>query len=103
VSLRAVRLIPRSKSLIDRGLSLAASASSSWVSPLSVRSRRSAPQSYPQAAPPSPCALRGRVRSLEEGVRLPASGEPATVSERMVTQVLIVRNVTFQDLFRMSP
>jgi len=43
VSLRAVRLIPRSRSLTDRGLSPAASASSSWVSRASARSCRSNP------------------------------------------------------------
>jgi hypothetical protein len=41
VSLRAVRLIPRSKSLTDRGLRPAASASSSCVSPASARNCRS--------------------------------------------------------------
>ena len=43
VSLRAVALIPRSRSLIARWLTRAASASSSWVSPASSRSRRSSP------------------------------------------------------------
>jgi hypothetical protein len=43
VSLRAVRLMPRSRSLTDRGLTLAASASSSCVSSASVRSCRSSP------------------------------------------------------------
>ena len=41
LSLRAVRLMPRSRSLTERGLRLAASASSSWVSRASVRSCRS--------------------------------------------------------------
>jgi len=43
VSLRGVRLTPRSRSLIDRGLRPAASASSSWVSRASVRCFRSRP------------------------------------------------------------
>ena len=43
VSLRAVRLMPRSRSLTDRGHRLAASASSSWVSLASARSCRSSP------------------------------------------------------------
>ena len=43
VSLRAVRLIPRSRSLTDRGERLAALASSSCVSPASARSCRSSP------------------------------------------------------------
>ena len=43
VSWRAVRFTPRSRSLTDRGDRLAASASSSWVSPASSRSRRSSP------------------------------------------------------------
>ena len=43
MSLWAVRWIPRSKSLTDRGDRLAASASSSCVSPASARSRRSNP------------------------------------------------------------
>ncbi len=43
VSLRAVRLMPRSRSLTDRGLTPAASASSSWVSLASDRSCRSNP------------------------------------------------------------
>ena len=43
VSLRAVRLMPRSRSLIDRGLRPAACASSSWVSRASARSCRSSP------------------------------------------------------------
>ena len=43
VSLWAVRWMPRSKSLTDRGDRLAASASSSCVSPASARSRRSNP------------------------------------------------------------
>src|SRR5215471_14237549 len=43
VSLCAVRLIPRSRSLTDRGDRPAASASSSWVSLASARSCRSSP------------------------------------------------------------
>ena len=43
VSLRAVRLIPRSRSLTDRGLRPAASASSSCVSRTSLRNCRSNP------------------------------------------------------------
>jgi len=43
VSLRAVRLMPRSRSLTDRGLRPAASASSSCVSPASARNCRSSP------------------------------------------------------------
>ncbi len=50
VSLRAVRLIPRSRSLTARWLTPAASASSSWVSPASSRSRRS---SLPKIARPN--------------------------------------------------
>ena len=43
VSLRAVRLMPRSRSLTDRGLRPAASASSFWVSAACARSCRSNP------------------------------------------------------------
>ena len=43
VARRGVRLIPRSRSLTVRGLTPAAAASSSWVSPASVRSCRSNP------------------------------------------------------------
>jgi hypothetical protein len=43
VSLWTVRLMPRSRSLTDRGLRLAASASSSWVSRASLRNCRSSP------------------------------------------------------------
>ena len=43
VSLCAVRLMPRSKSLTDRGDRPAASASSSWVSRASARSWRNSP------------------------------------------------------------
>jgi hypothetical protein len=46
VSLRAVRLIPRSRSLTDRGLMPAASASSSCVSRASVRNCRSSPPKF---------------------------------------------------------
>jgi hypothetical protein len=41
VSLRVVRVVPRSRSLTDRALMLARSASSSWVIPAWLRSRRS--------------------------------------------------------------
>ena len=51
VSLRAVGWIPRSRSLTDRGLSRAASASSSWVRPASTRSCRS---NWPNVADTSP-------------------------------------------------
>jgi hypothetical protein len=47
VSLRAVRLTPLSRSLTDRGERLAASASSSCVSPASPRSCRSNPANVP--------------------------------------------------------
>jgi hypothetical protein len=51
VSLRAVALIPRSRSLIARWLTAAASASSSWVSPASSRSRRNSPPNPSPARP----------------------------------------------------
>ncbi len=60
VSLRAVRLMPRSRSLTDRGDRLAASASSSCVSPASPRSCRSRPAKLSAScsatgpSPPSP-------------------------------------------------
>jgi hypothetical protein len=72
VSLRAVRLIPRSRSLTERGLTLAASASSSCVSSALARSCRNstaklspgcsatapAPPRQPQPAGPSHHPLR---------------------------------------------
>ena len=89
VSLRAVRLIPRSRSLTDRGERLAASASSSWVSPASARSCRSSPPN-PGAAcsaigPPSPyqrggnpastCRAHDRLQAYKRAASRP-SGQP---------------------------
>jgi hypothetical protein len=68
--LRAVRLMPRSRSLTDRGLSPAASASSSCVRRAPARSRRSSPAklspgsatgtSYLSPGPPSPDHAAGQ-------------------------------------------
>ena len=65
VSLRAVRLMPRSRSLTDRGERLAASASSSWVSP------GLGPQ--PPQQPPETRRSQLRHRPI---VPLPAPGPP---------------------------
>ena len=54
VSLRAVWLMPRSRSLTARWLTCAAAASSSCVSPASLRSRRNSP---PKPSPP--CSATG--------------------------------------------
>ena len=51
VSLWAVRLMPRSRSLTDRGDRPAASASSSWVSLASARSCRNSPANGSPASP----------------------------------------------------
>ena len=54
VSLRAVRLMPRSRSLTERGLSLAASASSSCVTPPRPATGAAAhPNQAPPAQPPA--------------------------------------------------
>ena len=66
VSLRAVRLMPRSRSLTGRGLTPAASASSSCVSRVSARSRRSSPanvsagSSTTAVSPLTPCPSGGQ-------------------------------------------
>ena len=70
VSFRAVRLTPRSRSLTDRGLSPAASASSSCVSRASPRSCRNSPAKFSagcsvnapsplRQAPPAACRKAG--------------------------------------------
>ena len=88
VSLRAVRLIPRSRSLTDRGERLAASASSSWVSPASARNRRSSPPN-PGAAcsaigPPSPSPAPGLPPRPAPARPAPAAGTrpPASLQAR---------------------
>ena len=75
VSLRAVALIPRSRSLTDRGEMVAASASSSCVNPASTRSCRSSgpklragPSATGASSPPKPSGRwrppgRGRLGS----------------------------------------
>jgi hypothetical protein len=88
VSVRAARLIPRSRSLIDRKLRLAASASSSWVRPASARSCLSSqaklqrgpfatgPHLHSQVRCP-PCGHRRRSTQnfLLAGVQIPESPE----------------------------
>ena len=76
VSWRAVRFTPRSRSLTDRGDRLAASASSSWVSPASSRSRRSSPPKLsagcsatgpsPLTTPRPPLTRHGRPRNGQD-------------------------------------
>ncbi len=96
VSLRAVRLIPRSRSLTDRGLKPAASASSSCVSRASARNCRSTPPNpdagcpaisgVPSAAPHPPAAIRYRPKSPIPRLSRPRpphhSCSPATGSTR---------------------
>ena len=77
VSLRAVRLMPRSRSLTDRGLRPAASASSSWVSPAR------APQLPQQPAEPKHrmlCHRRHPLRRLlsRRHATRPGAEEPIT-------------------------
>lgn len=77
MSLRAVRLIPRSRSLTDRGLSLAASANSSWVSRASIRSCRSSPAK--ESADWSATAIASLANPQSEDLVLTvrSSGRPA--------------------------
>ena len=69
VSLRAVRLMPRSRSLTDRGLRPAASASSSWVSLAWARSCRSNP-----ANPSAGCSA---MVGVPPQALIPPPGNPA--------------------------
>ena len=73
MSLRAVRLMPRSRSLTDRGLRPAASASSSWVSLAPARNCRSNPanpstgcSAMTPASPPQALARRPVARHRAE-------------------------------------
>ena len=81
VSLRAVALTPRSRSLIDRTERLAASASSSCVSPASSRSCRS--------SGPKPCAGPSATGAHPSRVRSPTPRPPLPTQARdSVTSVL---------------
>src|SRR5215467_11686176 len=81
VSLRAVRWMPRSRSLTDRGDSPAASASSSWVSFAPARSCRSNPASPSPGRPATAPALlkpRPRHRPARAGLPPKAYADPLT-------------------------
>ena len=75
VSRRGVVAMPRSRSLIDRGLKPVASASSSWVSRASVRSFRSRPAKVTGgSATASPLARTRRIHAehMPPGARVPS-------------------------------
>src|SRR5207253_6092809 len=76
VSLRPVRLIPRSRSLTDRGLTPAPSASSSCVSRAPARSRRSRPAKL--SAGSAATSYLSAVR------RSPVTGRPAAIPVKTI-------------------
>ena len=81
VSLRAVRLMPRSRSLTDRGLSCAASASSSCVSRASARSCRSSP---PKLSAACSATSQHPLRKARPGNPPPGYARPGTATSRQV-------------------
>ena len=83
VSLWAVRLIPRSRSLTDRGERLAASASSSCVSRASARSCRNSPaKESPDCSPttPAPLAIFRNCPHPAKPILHPQYADPASLT-----------------------
>src|SRR5580693_6953215 len=83
VSLRAVALIPRSRSLIARWLTRAASASSSWVSPAASRSCRNSPPNLSPARP-----VTGPSTTGPGPLRPPAASPPGPRRKTVLTPSL---------------